>query len=63
MTEVNTEAVTVEHRWIVRYRRYRSDSWSEESFTSERAAKEFARNKYNYMQTDAQVQVKHFVKA
>jgi len=48
-------------RWIVRYRRYGSEPWSERAFTSETEARTFAGSKYSPEQADAQVAVSWFV--
>lgn len=49
-----------EDRWIVRYRRYHTDSISERVFTTSQEANEFARNYLYDRGSDAQARVVHF---
>lgn len=50
-------------RWIVRYRRYSSDEWSERVFYSKSAAVQF-KSEYLYDRGfEAQAVIKHFIEA
>lgn len=49
-------------RWIVAYRRYSSDSWSEYVFSTERAARQFARDKDYNSDHHAETSVNRYIR-
>lgn len=61
MSEKESAAKPKDQRWIVRYRRYSSDQWLEESFTNCAAAVQFKDNYLYDRGPEAQCVIRHFV--